>query len=151
MGIFYNEDDYKILVILGKESIEESARITKKGSKKPIIVVRSSYEHEEGDETRRSTHRPGIKLKKGDIYGDYGLEIFTTDEKGNVGATLAPNSEYNERSDKKFAEDFIKKYHEEIDLIYNAKPTSKEYDDYMNDLENKIKNDKKYKMERNKK
>ena len=113
---------------------------------KPIIVVRSSYEHEQGDSlTSRSRHRPGIKLKGGTVYGDDGLEIFTTDDKGNVGPCLPENSKgFVSKRDKEIVTDFINKYHDEIDRIYDAKPGTQEYDDAVNDLVNK--NDGKYIM-----
>lgn len=145
MAFFINDDYFKIEVL-----IDESVDITSsKYPTKPVIVVRSSYEHEQGDsDTSRSRHRPGIKLKKGSVYGKYGLEVFTTDEDGNVKATPVNNKKYDDSKDKKIVNDFINKYHEEIDRIYNAKPKSQEYEDAINDLLEK--NDGKYIMRRNK-
>lgn len=148
MGIFINYNDYKILVIIEEASIN----VTKKGTRKPIIVIRSSYEHEQGDTNKtRSRHRPGIKLKKGNVYGNDGLEVFTTDEEGNVKATIPENAKYDENKDKNLVTDFIKKYHKEIDRIYNSKPNTQEYEDAINDLLEKGKTDKKYNMKRDNK
>lgn len=89
MGFFVDESKYKTLV-----SIDESARVTDiKYTNKPIIIVRSSAEHEQGySDTSRSVHRAGIKVK-GPGYSKYGLEVFTRNGKGEVEATLPPNSE----------------------------------------------------------
>lgn len=145
MGFFVDDNAFKVLTIIG----EASVNVTKKGSRRPVIVVRSSYEHEQGDTDKtRSRHRPGIKLKKGNVYGNEGLEVFTTDEKGNVKATIPENSSYDEKKDEKLVVDFIKKYHDEIDRIYNSKPGTKEYEDAVNDLLDKGKDDKKYNMKR---
>ena len=48
------------------------------------------------------------------------------------------------KRDKEIVTDFINKYHDEIDRIYDAKPGTQEYDDAVNDLVSK--NDGKYIM-----
>lgn len=145
IGFFVDDNIFKTLVIIGEASIN----VTKKGSRKPVIVIRSSYEHELGDINKtRSRHRAGIKLKKGNVYGKEGLEVFITDEKGNVNPTISKNSSYDEKRDEKLVIDFIKKYYNEIDRIYNTKPGTKEYEEAINSLLNKGKNDEKYNMKR---
>lgn len=146
-------DTKKILEDLSMITVclDESMNITdKKYPNKPIIVVRSSYEHEQGDSLiSRSRHIPGIKLKKGSVYGKYGLEVFVDiNDNGNIEISLPENKEFEDRKDKKIATDFLKTYASEVTRIYNAKPGTKEYENAINDLIDK--NNGKYIMRRNK-
>lgn len=145
MGIYFNADDFKPIVCIDEAAINVT---DKKYKNKPVIVIRSSYEHEQGDSsTSRSRHRPGIKLKNGTKYGNNGLEVFTSDEKGNPGACLPKNSKgYASARDKAIVTDFIKLYYNEINRIYNANPETQEYKDAIDDLINK--NNGKYIMKR---
>lgn len=146
MPFFYNEEDYKTLVFLNEASVNV---FHKKHARKPVIVVRSSYEHQLGNENTRSNHRAGIKLKKGSIYGKDGLEVYTRDDKNNVKATLAKNSDgYDEKSDEKIVKAFIKKYYKEIERIYDAKPNTKEYEEAINDFLELGKSDKEFIMKK---
>lgn len=145
MPFFFDYDNFKTIVCIDEAAVNVTS---KKYKNKPVIVVRSSYEHELGDSsTSRSRHRPGVKLKNGSVYGPLGLEVFTTDDNGKVGASLPKNSDgFASKNDEKIVTDFIKKYHKEIDRIYNAKPDTQEYEDAINDLLSK--NDGKYIMKR---
>lgn len=140
------DEDSPILVCIGDSiNIDESMNITdKKYRDAPIILVRSSYEHEQGDtNTTRSRHRAGIKLIAPG-YDTQGLEVFTTNKNGEVVATLPDNVEWASKRDRKIATDFIKRYHNEIDIIYNTPPNSLVYKETVLLLKNKIANDKKY-------
>ena len=136
MGFFVNSENFKTIICLDEAALNVT---DKKYKNKPVIIVRSSYEHEEGDSlTSRSRHRPGIKLKNVNVYGEDGLEVFTTDNKGNVGPCLPKNSKgFASKRDKIIVTDFIEKYHDEIDRIYNSKPGTQEYNDAVNDLVSK--------------
>ena len=48
MGFFINSEDFKTIVCLDEAAVNVT---DKKYKNKPIIVVRSSYEHEQGDKS----------------------------------------------------------------------------------------------------
>lgn len=143
MPFFYNEEDYKTLVFLDEATINV---VDKKYKDKPVIVIRSSYEHQQGNENTRSSHGAAIKLKRGDEYGKNVLEVYTRDKNDRPIPTLPTGKDFKNKNDRKITVDFVKRYYLEIERIYNAKPNTKEYNDAVDDLLSK--NNGKYIMKR---